>query len=63
MVLAKLPIHLAINVCYITIIYWSTDQPLEWHRMAMFYSVSLLIGMTSESLGTLISARLSLVVS
>lgn len=63
MVLAKLPIHLAINVCYITIIYISSSQPLEWHRMAMFYSVSLLIGMTSESLGTLISARLSLVVS
>lgn len=62
MVLAKLPVHLAINVCYITIIYISSAQPLEWHRMTMFYSVSLLIGMTSESLGTLISARLSLVV-
>lgn len=62
MVLAKLPIHLVINVCYITIIYVSTDQPLEWRRMAMFYSVALLIGMTSESLGTLISSRLSLVV-
>lgn len=62
MLLAKLPIHLAINITYITIIYLTTDQPLEFERMFMFYTVSLLIALTSESLGTLLSSRLSLVV-
>lgn len=63
MLLAKLPIHLAINLLYVTIIYLNTGQPLEWHRMTMFFSVVLLIGMISESLGIIISARLSMVVS
>lgn len=62
MLLAKLPIHLAINVAYITVIYLASDQPLEWRRMCMFYTVSLLIALTSESLGTLLSSRLSMVV-
>lgn len=62
MIVAKLPIHMAINIAYITIIYLATDQPLELNRMAMFYSISLLVALTSESLGTLLSSRLSLVV-
>lgn len=63
MLLAKLPIHLFINLGYVTIIYLTTGQPIEWHRMTMFFSVVLLIGMISESLGIIISAWLSMVVS
>lgn len=63
MIMAKLPMQIALAVGYITIIYVISDQPIELNRMAMFYSISVLIALTSESLGVLISSRLSLIVS
>lgn len=61
MIVAKLPMQIALTFSYITMIYVISDQPIELHRMAMFYSISLLIALTSESLGLLIASRLSLV--
>lgn len=55
--------QIALAFAYITMIYLISDQPLELNRMAMFYSISVLIALTSESLGMLISSRLSLIVS
>lgn len=63
MTAAKLPMQIVLAFGYITMIYTMSDQPLEFNRMAMFYSISILIALTSESLGVLISARLSLIVS
>lgn len=63
MVAAKLPMQFFLAFSYITMIYTMSDQPLEFTRMAMFYSIALLIALTSESLGILISSRLSLIVS
>lgn len=63
MTAAKLPMQIFLAFAYITMIYIMSDQPLEAHRMAMFYSIAVLIALTSESLGVLISSRLSLIVS
>lgn len=63
MIMAKLPMQIGLAVGYITMIYLLSDQPLEFHRMQMFYCISILIALTSESLGVLIASRLSLIVS
>ena len=63
MTAAKLPMQIFLAFAYITMIYIMSDQPLEYTRMAMFYSIAVLIALTSESLGVLISSRLSLIVS
>lgn len=63
MTAAKLPMQFFLAFGYITMIYTMSDQPLEFTRMAMFYAIALLIALTSESLGVLISSRLSLIVS
>lgn len=62
-IIAKLPMQIIIAIAYITMIYVISDQPLEFHRMAMFYSISVLIALTSESLGVLLASRFSLIVS
>lgn len=63
MIVAKLPMQIILAIAYITILYVVSDQPLEMHRMAMFYSISILIALTSESMGVMIASRLSLIVS
>lgn len=62
-IIAKLPMQIIIAIAYITMIYVISDQPLEFHRLAMFYSISVLIALTSESLGVLLASRFSLIVS
>lgn len=44
-------------------VYLITDQPIELNRIALFYAVSILTSLTSESFGLLISSRLSVIVS
>jgi ATP-binding cassette, subfamily G (WHITE), member 1 len=63
MLLAKLPMQLAMAVLYITMVYFITGQPMEVQRVGMFFSISLLVSLASESLGLLIASRLSVVVS
>lgn len=63
MIASKLPIQIGLAIFYITMIYTVSNQPLELNRMAMFYSISIMIALTSESLGVLIASRLSLIVS
>lgn len=60
---AKLPMQVFLAFAYITMIYTMSGQPLEFSRMAMFYAIAVMIALTSESLGVLISSRLSLIVS
>lgn len=63
MIVAKLPIQLTLAALYITMVYCLTGQPFEWHRVGMFYLASILVSLTSESFGLLVSSRLSIVVS
>jgi ATP-binding cassette, subfamily G (WHITE), member 1 len=63
MLLAKLPMQLGMAVLYITMVYFITGQPMEVQRIGMFFSISLLVSLASESLGLLIASRLSVVVS
>ena len=63
MTLAKLPIQLLNSVMYLTMVYLITDQPIEANRIALFYLISILTSLTSESFGLLVSARLSVIVS
>lgn len=62
MIVAKLPIQLALAALYITMVYTLTGQPMEWGRVGMFYLASILVSLTSESFGLLVSSRLSIVV-
>lgn len=62
MIAAKLPMQIVLAFGYITMIYLLSDQPIEFHRMQMFYLIAILIALTSESLGVLIASRLSLIV-
>jgi len=48
---------------YVISVYWLSDQPLEFARIAQFLVVCLLIGFVSESLGMSIASRLDIVVS
>jgi ABC-2 type transporter len=63
MLLAKLPMQLAMAVLYITMVYLFTGQPLDPQRIGMFFAISVLVSLASESLGLLIASRLSVVVS
>ncbi|CAO1322623.1 unnamed protein product [Diamesa serratosioi] len=61
MTFAKFPIQLLNSLLYLTMVYLITDQPLELRRIALFYLISLLVCLTSESLGLLVASRLSVV--
>ena len=62
MTLAKLPVQLTFALLYLTMVYVITAQPLEFKRIALFYTISLLVFLTSESMGLLIASRLNVVV-
>lgn len=61
--LARLPMQFANSILYLTMVYLITDQPIEVKRIALFYLISILTSLTSESFGLLISSRLSVSVS
>ncbi|KAL7045267.1 hypothetical protein ACKWTF_002182 [Chironomus riparius] len=61
--IAKFPVQFLTSVLYLTMVYFITDQPVEWKRMLIFYFIALLTSMTSESFGLLVSSRLSIIVS
>lgn len=61
--LARAPLQFANGLLYLTMVYFLTDQPLEFKRIALFYIISLLVSLTSESLGILVSSSLSIIVS
>lgn len=62
MSIAKLPMQMLNTFLYLTIVYLITDQPLELNRIGLFYLVSILTSLTSESFGLLISSRLNVMV-
>lgn len=62
MVTARLPIQLFNSFLYLTMIYLITGQPMELNRIALFFLISILTSLTSESFGLLISSRVSVIV-
>lgn len=62
-IVARLPVQLVNSFMYLTMVYLITDQPMETHRIALFFLISILTSLTSESFGLLISSRLSVIVS
>uniref|UniRef100_A0A1B0CSM0 Putative pleiotropic drug resistance pdr1-15 abc superfamily protein n=1 Tax=Lutzomyia longipalpis TaxID=7200 RepID=A0A1B0CSM0_LUTLO len=61
LVVAKLPIQITLAIVYITMVYLFTDQPISAYRMLMFYTISILVSLTSESWGLLVASRLRVV--
>lgn len=62
MIVAKLPMQIGTSMLYMSMVYYLTDQPREWERILMVYSIALIVSLTSESFGTMIASRLSIVV-
>jgi ATP-binding cassette, subfamily G (WHITE), member 1 len=63
MSLAKLPVQLFNSFLYLTMVYIITDQPMETNRIGLFFLISILTSLTSESFGLMIASRLSVIVS
>lgn len=63
MVSAKLPLMFFLALMYLSIVYLMSNQPLEWFRFVMLFTISFLTALTSDSFGLLVSSRLNLVVS
>ncbi|XP_030380511.1 ATP-binding cassette sub-family G member 4 [Scaptodrosophila lebanonensis] len=61
MITAKLPSLFVLSSIYLTIVYLSTNQPLEWFRFVRFFTIAFLTAMTSDSFGLMVSSRLCLV--
>lgn len=55
------PLQLCFALIYLVMVYTLTAQPMEFGRFSLFYLICVLTAITSESLGLLISSRLSLV--
>ncbi|KAF5272448.1 hypothetical protein FQR65_LT04916 [Abscondita terminalis] len=56
-----LPLHVVFTLCYISIAYFMSDQPIEIDRMAMFMLICVLTTFISESFGLMISSVLNMV--
>ncbi|KAK4886492.1 hypothetical protein RN001_002763 [Aquatica leii] len=56
-----LPLHTVFTICYISIAYFMTDQPLEIQRMSMFLLICILTTFISESFGLMIASVLNMV--
>lgn len=63
LICSKLPFMFVLATIYLIMVYIMSSQPLELFRFCMLFLIAFLTAMTSESLGLLISSRLSLVVS
>ncbi|KAG4072310.1 hypothetical protein HA402_004242 [Bradysia odoriphaga] len=61
LLLTRLPIQIGLCLIYLGITYPMSDQPLEWKRICMFFSITIMIALISESLGLLLASRLSLI--
>ncbi|XP_037047347.1 ATP-binding cassette sub-family G member 1-like isoform X1 [Bradysia coprophila] len=59
--LATAPVHIVICLTFLTVTYPMTDQPLEWTRICMFFSITIMIALVSERMGLLIASRFNLV--
>lgn len=63
MTLINMPIQMVLSSMYIGVVYTMTNQPLEFDRIIMFFSVCVMIALISESIGLAISSTLNIIVS
>lgn len=63
LVISRTPATIFFSLLYLMIAYPITSQPMELDRIFMFCSTCILIALISESMGTVISSMLSVVVS
>lgn len=63
LVVSRTPATIFFSLIYISITYPLTSQPMELPRILMFTIICLVTALISESMGTVISATLSVVVS
>uniref|UniRef100_A0A1I8NYQ4 ABC transporter domain-containing protein n=1 Tax=Stomoxys calcitrans TaxID=35570 RepID=A0A1I8NYQ4_STOCA len=61
MITSRFPYMLLLAFIYLTMVYLMSNQPLELFRFAMLFLIAILTAQISDSLGMLISSRLSLV--
>uniref|UniRef100_A0A1A9ZJ12 ABC-2 type transporter transmembrane domain-containing protein n=1 Tax=Glossina pallidipes TaxID=7398 RepID=A0A1A9ZJ12_GLOPL len=59
MSIADLPFQTIFCILYVSIVYYTTSQPLEWARFAMFLSTCLLIAFVAQSVGLLVGAAMN----
>uniref|UniRef100_A0A1B0FF06 ABC transporter domain-containing protein n=1 Tax=Glossina morsitans morsitans TaxID=37546 RepID=A0A1B0FF06_GLOMM len=59
MSIADLPFQTIFCILYVSIVYYTTSQPLEWTRFAMFLSTCLLIAFVAQSVGLLVGAAMN----
>ncbi|KAL1506848.1 hypothetical protein ABEB36_006134 [Hypothenemus hampei] len=57
---STLPAQLILGSIYIILVYVLTDQPMEFDRLGTFYTICILTGIISESLGLLIASQLNI---
>lgn len=62
LITSKFPYMFFLATMYLTIVYLMSSQPLELYRFAMLFLIAILTAQISDSMGMLISSRLSLVV-
>uniref|UniRef100_T1PBK3 ABC-2 type transporter n=1 Tax=Musca domestica TaxID=7370 RepID=T1PBK3_MUSDO len=61
MITSRFPYMFLLAVIYLTMVYLMSNQPLELFRFAMLFLVAILTAQISDSVGMLVSSRLSLV--
>lgn len=63
LVVSRTPATIFFSLIYLVITYPLTSQPMEGPRIAMFTAICIMVALISESMGTVISSMLSVVVS
>lgn len=62
LVVSRIPATIFFCLIYLVLAYPMTAQPMELSRVSMFVATCILVALISESMGTLISSMLSVVV-
>lgn len=63
MFVSRTPVTIFFALIYLLIVYPATAQPIELTRILMFVSMCVMVALVAESMGTVISSTLSIVVS
>lgn len=63
LVCSRTPATILFSLIFLIVVYPLTSQPLEIPRILMFTTICILVALISESMGTVISAYLNVVVS
>lgn len=59
-IITELPLTIGVPIIMMTIVYWTTSQPMEFYRISMVLLFSIAVSSVSQSLAYVISAAFSL---